>query len=105
MKSKAQWATFWGVSRQLFGQHEVRVAELIDSYRRGVVPVPSHPDKEVPRVEESAPSAEPAAAKVHGYDIQELKSMLLTRCTRLVFDDTRIITGSLNGTVVVLDIQ
>jgi hypothetical protein len=34
-----------------------------------------------------------------------LQTPVMTRCTRLVFDDTRIITGSLNGTVVVLDIQ
>lgn len=34
-----------------------------------------------------------------------LQTPVMTRCTRLVFDDTRIITGSLNGTVVVLDVQ
>ena len=28
-----------------------------------------------------------------------------TRCTRLVYDDTRIITGSLRGVTVILDIQ
>ena len=27
-----------------------------------------------------------------------------TRCTRLAYDDTRIVTGSLNGTVVVFDV-
>ena len=34
-----------------------------------------------------------------------LQTPVMTRCTRLVFDDTRIVTGSLNGTVVVLDVQ
>lgn len=34
-----------------------------------------------------------------------LQTPVMTRCTRLCFDDTRIITGSLNGTVVVLDVQ
>ena len=39
------------------------------------------------------------------YERAVLQTPVMTRCTRLVFDDTRIITGSLNGTVVVLDIQ
>ena len=34
-----------------------------------------------------------------------LQTPPMTRCTRLVFDETRIITGSLDGWVVALDIQ
>ena len=47
------------------------------------------------------PGVRPSAQKVRAI----LQTPVMTRCTRLCFDDTRIITGSLNGTVVILDVQ
>ena len=54
---------------------------------------PCHPDR--------LPCMRPSAQKERAV----LQTPVMTRCTRLCFDDTRIITGSLNGTVVVLDVQ
>ena len=70
-----------------------------------VPPLPSPATSCLPRARampaDRLPCIRPSAQRERAV----LQTPVMTRCTRLCFDDTRIITGSLNGTVVVLDVQ
>jgi hypothetical protein len=90
LSTKVAWANEWGVERQRFNYYE-KIAQAdgaIDTYRRGMVPLPTRLTEEgamksyAKPVVNSDDEEEVEALVVHGVEIEELLTDLKSRCTR-----------------------
>mmetsp|Transcript_28802 Transcript_28802/g.88293 ORF Transcript_28802/g.88293 Transcript_28802/m.88293 type:complete len:194 (-) Transcript_28802:3-584(-) len=92
-KTKAQWASAFGIDRQRFTYWEKHMGEeTLDRIRRGVVPLPRVPGEEKSDGEGEGEANNPDSPRhpptdegeLYGYKLEELKKRLqLGYCTRI----------------------